>query len=234
MKECPRCQVQILTNRMTCPLCTAVLKTSSKEATFKPSKFPPYMSSDAIKRNFVLRLLLFISIVVGGISLLINLLLIETGLWSLVVISGIIYLWILIKYTIMTNYNISLRLLFQAIAVTIFVFAIERFIPLLTKEPASRRWSLEYVMPFVMIATSLSITMLIFIRPLKYREYVFYLFCMSILGFIPLIFHFLKLIEPHGYIPSLICAAYSVVTLLGMFFFGDRATKDELIKRFHV
>lgn len=234
MKECPRCKVHILTNRMTCPLCTAVLKPSSKETSLVPSKFPPYKPSDAIKRNFVLRLLLFISIVIGGVSLLVNLLLIETGLWSLIVISGIIYLWILIKYTIMTNYNISLRLLFQAIAVTIFVFAIERFIPLLTKEPMGTHWALEYVMPFVMIATSLAITILIFIRPLKYREYVFYLFCMSILGFIPIIFYLLKLIEPHGFIPSLICAAYSVITLLGMFFFGDRTTKDELIKRFHV
>jgi hypothetical protein len=219
---------------MTCPLCTTVLKESDKETTLKPSKFPPYKSSDAVKRNFVLRLLLFISIVVGGVSFLINMLLLETGLWSLIVISGIIYLWILIKYTIMTNYNISLRLLFQAITVTLLVFAIERFIPSLTLAPIGTRWALEYVMPFVMIATSLAITIIIFVRPLKYRDYVFYLFCMSILGFIPIILYLFKLIEPHGFIPSLICAAYSVITLLGMFFFGDRTTKDELVKRFHI
>jgi phosphoglycerol transferase MdoB-like AlkP superfamily enzyme len=159
-------------------------------------------------------------------------LLIETGLWSLIVISGILYLWLLIRFTIMTNYNISLRLMFQAVTVAILCFAIEKSIPSIA--PVGKHWALEYVMPFVMVATTLAITMLILIRPLKYKEYSFYLFCMTILGFLPLVLYFFGWMDPAGFLPGIISAGYSVITILGMFMFADRTTKDELVKRFHI
>jgi hypothetical protein len=132
----------------------------------------------------------------------------------------------------MTNYNISLRLMFQAVTVSVLCFAIEWSTPSIN--PSGRHWALEFVMPFVMVATTLAITMLIFIRPLKYKDYSFYLFCMTIIGFLPMVLYFLGWMDPAGFLPSIISACYSLFTILGMFMFADRTTKDELIKRFHI
>ena len=222
MKKCSKCKVNVNSHRKTCPLCGQILDNPNKET--QTMLYPPY-NSNSKKINLFLRILLFTSIITIVISLLINLLTNPKHLWSIYVIIGVFYGLILIRSTIMSKSNVALRLVIQMITLSIVVVAIEEL-------SDSGSWALDYVIPFICIVTTLSIIIIIISKPMIYSDYLFYLLIAVIIGFVPLILYFTKIVDVLW--PSISAAGVSIITIFGMIFFADRATKDELKKRFHL
>lgn len=234
MKRCNECQIDVETSRVTCPLCQAVLVNSENQL----DVVQDYKNYEEVqpRSHFVRKLFIFLSIIAIGTCTLVNILTYRNApsLWSLVVVASIAYLWVLIKNTIMSRRNMAFRLLLQAVMLGILMY----FIQLLTPQT---QWMIPYVLPFIMISTGFAITFIIFIKTMRYKDYMLYLIIVALIGFIPLI---LSLVNSTKWLfmvndqiirwPSIACAGYAVVTIIGMFLFGDRATKDEFKKRFHV
>ena len=232
MKHCRECNIDIDTNRVTCPFCRDILDDIDDKKTvmetYEAYKETPY------KNHTVRKIFLFISLVAIFVCVLVNFLTFSGSFWSLFVVGGILYLWILIRFTIMSRQNIALKLLLQAIGIGLILFFIQI-------DNRSVHWLMPYALPFMMVATTLAITLLIFIKIMRYKDYMLYLIMVALLGIIPLILCF---VETTQYLfmvgdkliiwPSIVCCSYAGFTILGMFVFGERATKTEFIKRFHV
>jgi hypothetical protein len=120
VKYCEKCGVHINSEKVKCPLCKTILveKEYDKIDTYYQS-FPDFN----IKRKdskLVLRILILVSILVGGLSIIINFLFYDKipfeGLWFIPISLFIISLWILIKGCILDyhhfNYNLFLFVLF--------------------------------------------------------------------------------------------------------------------------
>lgn len=233
MKHCKSCHVDIETNRMTCPLC---LDNLEEVVSSKPHITEYYQGYEEKpkKLHLLRKIFLFLSLVTIGICVTVNILTYNESLWSLIVIGSILYLWVLIKGTIMSRRNIALRLWIQAIALGILLY----FIQLQNNQV---QWVVPYAIPFIMIATMMAITLLIFIKTMRYRDYMMYLILVATIGCIPIILTWIKktrflFIVQDRFVtwPSICCFGYAIITILGMFIFGDRATKDEFKKRFHI
>ena len=232
MKHCRECNIDIDTNRVTCPFCRDILDEKNNEKT-KMESYESYKESP-YKNHTVRKIFLFISLIAIFVCVLVNFLTFSGSFWSLFVVGGIFYLWILIRFTIMSRQNIALKLLLQAIGIGLILFFIQI-------ENRSVHWLMPYALPFMMVATTLAITLLIFIKIMRYKDYMLYLIMVALLGIIPLILCF---VETTQYLfmvgdkliiwPSIVCCSYAGFTILGMFVFGERATKAEFIKRFHV
>jgi len=76
---------------------------------------------------------------------------------------------------------------------------------------------------------------------MRYKDYMLYLASVALVGIMPLILSFIKVAKPFFILneklvlwPSIASAIYAFFTIIGMFVFGDRATKDEFKKRFHI
>jgi hypothetical protein len=193
--------------------------------TARNSKYPVSAVETANKYNFVLRLFLFISVVIASTCLLINILTFSGILWSAYVAGTLLYVWITVGYPIFTKRKIGQIIVLNTIATAIYVYSLE----LATK---TKGWGLTYVTPFLFIASTLFITFVILLKRLKWREYTVYQTIMVIMGFLPIIFCAFGLVTAIW--PSVFSAFYSFLTVIGMFIFGDKKYKDELIKRFHL
>lgn len=238
MKYCGKCNVNVNTDSQKCPLCSIVLLDSKipgydndnpegnlTNAVGDGAKYPKLETDTVNRYNFVFRLFLFISVVIGSSCLLINLLIYSGVLWSLYVIGTMLYIWITVAYPLFVKRKIGHIIVISALSTSIYLYSLE----LATR---TKGWGLSYATPFLFIAATLLITFIIFLRRLKWREYSTYQTIMVLLGFLPVIFCITGLVTPIW--PSVLSAFYSFLTLMGMFIFVDKKYKDELIKRFHL
>lgn len=225
MKKCKQCRVKVSTTRKTCPLCGNFLEiiNDGPVLTTYPSHQPLVQ-----KRNLFLRILAFILIVSSLISLLINLIYNKDNLWSFYIIGGSIYLWILFKSTILSKTPIAKKLIIQMIVISLVVALIDY----VSDKKLINGWSVSYVIPVLSFVTTVANIIVIMIKRMKYSDYILYFLGTIFLGFVPMILYLLKVTNILW--PSLSAACLSLVTIIGMIVFGDRQTKDEIKKRFHI
>jgi hypothetical protein len=233
MKYCRKCAVSVHTGYEFCPLCASQL-TDGQDGDSAPGTeavlsdipaediYPRY--DGEVKRNLLLRVLLFISVVGAATCLLINLLAYQGMLWALLVAGGIGFFWAALIYPITARKNVGHHIAVDAVAACVF-FVVAQFVV------GTKGWSLDYVVPFLFIAATTFISLVILIKRMRWREYALYQFVTILLGVLPVISVIASLVTTTW--PSIVSAFYSGVTLLGMFIFADKKYKNELIKRFH-
>jgi hypothetical protein len=222
MKYCRKCALSIRTKYDFCPLCASQLTEDASLDAPEEDIYPGY--DGEIKYNLTLRILVFISFVGASSCLLINLLTYQGILWSLLVAGGIGFFWAALIYPIVVRKNIGHHIAVDAVCACVF-FVVAQFVV------GAKGWSLDYVVPFLFIAATTIISLVILIKRMKWREYALYQFITIILGVLPVISVVAHLVTTTW--PSIVSAFYSGVTLLGMFIFADKKYKNELIKRFH-
>ncbi|UOO36819.1 hypothetical protein IZU99_05900 [Oscillospiraceae bacterium CM] len=233
MKNCDKCRVSVNTRYDFCPLCGMRLTAQPSEsdlpkmsgllsATEQHDIYPRYNAK--AKYNLTLRILAFLSLFAVASTLLINLLTYQGMLWSLLVAAGIAVFWAAVIYPVTVRKNIGHHIAVNAVSVCVF-FITAHFVV------RAKGWSLDYVVPFLFIAATTFISLVILIKWMKWREYALYQFITIILGLLPVISVLAHLVTTAW--PSLVSAVYSFLTLLAMFIFGDKKYKNELIKRFH-
>jgi hypothetical protein len=231
MKYCKKCAVKVNTCYDYCPLCAAGLTTedgadaSVQEAAAAvcDDHFP--VQSQQTEYNLTLRAFIFISIVGVLTCVLINIMAYQGILWSLLAAAGVAFLWAAVGYPVLARKNIGHHIMVDAVCAVVF-FVVAQFVI------SSKGWSLDYVVPFLFIGATTIISFVILIRRMSWREYAVYQFVAIILGLLPVVSVISGLVQILW--PSIVSAFYSFVTLLGMFIFGDRKYKNELIKRFHL
>ncbi|HHU56276.1 MAG TPA: hypothetical protein GXZ48_06290 [Acholeplasmataceae bacterium] len=222
MKNCIKCGVKLNTTRKTCPLCGQLLEGQDNENQI--SLYPKYVNEQK-HINLLQRILLYISILAILISVLINFLTYRGVLWSIYVVLGVLYGWILLRLTIMSRTNIAGRLLIQLIATSLVTYGVERV-------SQSENWALEYVVPFLCIITMIAILIILLIKKMKLTDYIYYLILAVLISWVPMILYWTKVVTVLW--PSIAAAGVGVAIILGMIIFADTATKDELKKRFHI
>lgn len=225
MKKCNKCNVKVSTTRKTCPLCGDFLDVVSNDPVLTSyPEFKPHVH----KRNLFLRILLFVLIVGAGINVLINVVTYEGRLWSLYVVGGSIYIWMLFKSTILSKKPIAKKLIIQMIFISMLVGIVD----FVSNNTIINGWSVSYVIPALSIATTIANIIVVMIKRMKYSDYISYFIGTIFLGFAPIV---LVLIGLTNIIwPSLVSAFVSITIILGMIIFGDRQTKDEIKKRLHI
>lgn len=227
MKKCLKCNLSFVTERKSCPLCSEILKDVEKDDVVFP--LYPKPSEQAIKRSVFLRTLTFLTILLLTASLLINFFTYRQYpiLWSLVVILAVGYFWILLRATFRGKSHIPMRLIIQMIVLSISTYIVDEVF-------GSKDWAINYVIPFISMASIVAVISLLFANRVKFGDYLLYMFACNIFGFIPFILWLLK-VEGHTVLwPSLAAASLSFATIVAMIIFADKETKEEIKKRFHI
>jgi hypothetical protein len=225
MRYCEKCHVNILGSGSQCPLCSSTLLPMAGDRAIEGFEAYPDMKDDAGKYNFLLRLFLFLSVAAGLICLLLNFLFWTGILWSLIVGTGILLLWETIGLMVLSRINMGWKLFAQMLAVMVVFLTIDAV-------TGWGAWSITYIAPFVIIASTLAMTLVLFIRRAKWREYMLFQFIIALNGFVPVILYCFGLTRILW--PGAAAALYALLTLLGMLTFADRQFKNELNKRFHI
>lgn len=231
MKYCKNCGVGSLDEVNRCPLCEAVLAEEPKlddliDKMHLPTedRYPETMISrswySVLKRIYMF---LVILIVVGSIALDIF---VDTEVaWSIISIAAVLYSWTLINHAIKNNVHIGSKIFVQAISASVFIFLIDRM-------TGFDGWSVNYVIPQILILANVVIFILMMINRMVWREFLFYQLAMTVIGLVPILLILLNVVSRP--LTSVVCAVMSAVILLGTVIFGDKNVKSELIRRFHI
>lgn len=220
---CENCKVSFDSDTGCCPLCHEKLGESKTENRLYPAR--DKMITKTQMKNFS-NVYFFLSLIAIAVSVIINFHAQHKFTWSVVVVVGTIYFYSLIKNTILAKSNIGFKIMFQAVLMSLLLYAIDYFITNKTN------WSLEYAIPFTLVGTTVSLTVLAFSNSKKWRDYVIYILSTVVLGLIPFIFYLTKIIDVSW--PSLVSFLYSIFTILGMLMFFRKKLTNEFKKNFHI
>lgn len=223
MKRCKKCNLEVNSIRKTCPLCLSILEDDGKDYNkkFPSPTFLPH------KKSLFLRILAFLSVIAIFVSIVVNVMTYTEGgsRWSVIVIFNIGYFWLLIKSTFRRDGNIAIRLVVQTIAVSLLLYIIDYF-------GGNFRWSINYIIPFITMASLLSIVSLSIGSRYRFINHFLHIITAILLGFIPLVFWFFGLLDILW--PSLAAATLSFVCIIGLIIIGDKETMEEIKKRLHI
>ncbi|EMS71688.1 DUF6320 domain-containing protein [Ruminiclostridium cellobioparum] len=223
MNKCKHCGV-FIEDEKRCPLCSRNIGEAGEGA--KNVWYPSYGKTETVPQlNFAGKVFFFISIAVMSICILINILSGIGNPWSLFVIFPVLYLQLLINNTILSKIRAGTKIILQVMGTSCFLF----FIDLLS---GFYRWSVNIVIPFLLIAGTFLITVIVIKRKMLWNEYVGYIIAMIFLGFLP-VFLYLTGVADEIW-ASAVSALYSFLTTIGMLVFANKKFKKEMTRRFHI
>lgn len=228
MRHCPECQVKIATKTTRCPLCHLVLLETNDPGV---ASFPDF-DMKASRRRLFLKILSTVSLTGIFTTGLINFLTFSGHLWSIVVITAILYAWIVVGWlTFKRNVHSSLKLMVHAISITALLLVIEAFTT--SNQMISHlNWTLSFAMPSVFIGFIIIINVWMLIKRQQLRDFLISQLALSVIGFVPLILVFFDLVSPRYM--AIAAAGLSFATIIGLFILGRRIVISELGRKFHL
>jgi len=224
MKKCDKCNIVIETNQLYCPLCHQVLSGETKPGFLET--YPEYVSLRRQILPTTKKILLFLTIISIIVLGLINLLDDSGYYWSLIPIGSILYFWVLLRVGVLSKRNIAFKLGLLTILLILLLVYIDY-----TTVHETDGWSINYLLPLLLLSCNLAISAILWIKRLNYRDYFFYLLIIIIFSIVPLILAFVNVITVFW--PSLASFALALSILLFVVFFFPKSIKEEIKKRFH-
>ena len=218
MMKCRKCGVQIHGAKSCCPLC-------HREITGEPDiDVFPDVKQTKFNRNFAIRLLSFIAIVIIILSFTINLISFNGVWWALIVTAATGCLWVSISTAIIQRKNIIMAITWQLIFITGALVLWDLCM-------GWKRWSLDYAIPCACIISMLSMVVISKIMNVPPEEHLFYIVLDAIYGIVPVIFIFTGSLNT--VYPSAICVCLSLISITAIILFEGRKIKEQVSKRLH-
>lgn len=223
MKYCKNCKVKVDADRNYCPLCFRELEVKDDQ-TVGEYPFVERKKNETFTKNnsFVFKFFIFLSVCAVTICLLVNFLVNPDFKWSLVVVSGIFYVWILVSHTIISRRGVFEKILMQLLGIFLILWACEQI-------SYERHWLANYVAPSISMCSILTMVLISFIRKDKTWVLAFF-FIIILLTVVSVIFFRFATFKILGIINLVFCG----LTLFGYLTFGYGVIKTEFSKKFHI
>ncbi len=222
MKYCKNCKIKVDSDKDYCPLCFRELsgEGSSDTQLFAERKANEHSN----ERNDILtKIFVFMTICVVSICLITNLLIDPSVLWSLSVVSGALYVWILVSHTIISRRGIFEKVLFQVLSIMFILWTSSEISP-------THDWLQQYVYPSVSLSVLTVMLMIILIK--KDKSWLLSFFTISILlgtASVVILFNY-----DSFKILNLINIVYAALLVIAYVIFGGKVIKQQFTKIFHL
>ena len=177
------------------------------------------------KSNLIIRIAIIISILVGGLLILINKLTTPNIHWAGLCNAGIIYVWITVIYSINKNINIGGHVLIQTIAISLLTIYIDYKI-------GFKAWSIDLAIPIILMIANLTMLILTIVSHKKYIKYVIYQLILFALSMLPIFFVYENLVQNKTL--SYIASGISIVNFGLCLILCSKDIKEELVRKFHM
>jgi hypothetical protein len=221
VKYCEKCNVNVIVDKKTCPLCQGFLSGES-DGTY--SVFP-HITSVYVKFSFFFKILLLASIIIASISISLNILFPQRGAWSLFVLGGLVSIWVSLITAINKRNNIPKNIAYQVVTISLISVVWD----LLTKW---KGWSIDYVIPFICFTSMISMAAISTVMKKNFQDNILYLIINGLFGIVPLVFLLTGMLNV--IYPTLICIVTSIISFSTLLIFEGESLKSEIKKRLHV
>lgn len=222
MLFCEFCKVNIRTNHKKCPLCQATLSGTLND---KIEPFPYIYKEEKNSELITLKIISFVILATMVVTNIINFIFQSNFWWGLYVIIGGLVLWLMFFVAVKKRRNLFKNLIWELIIVNtaMIIWDVSK---------GFNGWSLDFVLPSIILAVILIMIIYIIIKNLSTPDYMIYLLFICLLGIIPGVLMLIGLVTIE--LPSAICCAISLLLMLALVIFQYKAVVSELKKKFHL
>lgn len=220
MKECKKCMVTVSGNFEKCPLCQNKLHGEGENG-----EVFPRIPIARYEHGLFLKILMLCSVTAAIVTAAVNLMLPESGFWSLFVIAGIACAWLSLTVAVRKRHNILKNITYQATIVSILSVFWDVF-------TGWRGWSVDFVIPVAFICAMSVTPVLARILKMPTGSYIIYLFLLIVYGIIPAAFVFSGLCN--FIYPSMACVVISLISFAALLIFEGKNMTEELKRRLHL
>lgn len=223
MNKCVKCGVRIIDQAESCPLCCCVVEKSEEKQ--RQARYPDIRFKER-KLDLFIRILLFLSIVAGVLSVVVNYTH-QTGIWwCVIVVGGLAYVQ-LIMFFFIENEHAGYRS-----KVVIGTACGMAYVILIDYVFGFTRWSLNYAIPAALLAVDGMIIVAMFVNMRNWQSYLMFQILMILCSGVCVLFSLIEIItEPEV---SYTAFGFSCMMFLATFIIGGRRAMNELKRRFHV
>jgi hypothetical protein len=219
MKHCTKCKVNVRGNEAICPLCQNRLAGTAQDEIYPevPTIYKQF------NRFFKMLILYTIVGVVSCVS--VNIILPQSGYWSIFVFLGAFCFWITLAYAVRKRDNIA-----KDIVVWVFIISILSVV--WDWSTGWRGWSLNYAFPIACSIAMVSLAVIARVMKLQREDFLVDLIVDILFGAIPAILFLTGLISI--IIPSVVCTGLSIVSISALILFEGDNIRDEIEKKLHL
>jgi predicted nucleic acid-binding Zn ribbon protein len=218
--KCDNCKVEISSLTNNCPLCGKYIKEGQRDNYWA---YPDIKESANKYYSRKFKILIFFTIVFIIIMLTINILTPYKYFWSIIPVSAVFVIWQVVGVPIYKKTITPFMIFIDNAIISIFLIIIDLTI-------GNKGWAISYAVPFILFGSALIVTIIVIYIKMTWKEFYYFQLSIAAICFIPIIARaFFKFV----FWPSLLSAAYGLITIIGMIIFGDKRFKHELKKRFH-
>lgn len=222
MAKCKNCNIEILDETCSCPLCQSILEeTVEVENMYPDVRF--------MMRKLVLfgRIYLFGALMLELILFFINWSTIDASplWWSVITGLCLLYFYLVLRYAIIGTTGYKSKVLVLSLIAVLVSIAID----FLT---GYRGWSVDYVLPIGILLPDMIILVCMMINRRNWQSYMMWQLLMILCSLVPIGLYVFGL-EKNEYFAFLPMVS-SAALFLGTLIIGDRRARTELKRRFHV
>lgn len=222
MKKCEECHTW--TKQEVCPLCQEDMMDNNNSSENK--RYPSYFGKKFSRRRTP-KIAVFAGILIIMACLLINIIVMPQFLWIFYVAGAVIYMMVSFSHTILSRSHLGSKIVIQVVSLTSLLLIID-----FQSGAEFLSWSVDYVVPFLIISGMIMITSIVFFRRIKWSSYFSFMIMMLILGFVPAALFGAGVTTVIW--PSAVAAAYAISVILVMMIFAQQALMTQLGRRFHI
>lgn len=179
----------------------------------------------AKKSDKIIKICIGVSIGVAIILWIINRLTTPTIHWAALANAGILYSWIVVKYSIKKNINIAGHILLQLLALSALTIYIDYIL-------GNKGWSINLAIPIMTIMANLTMLVLTIVSYKKYMKYAICQLMIVIFSMLPVILVTEQIVQDKSL--SIIASSVSVLNLVICLILSAKEMKEEIIRKFHI
>jgi len=220
MAKCKNCNIEILDETESCPLCQSILEQNDA----LENMYPDVLLSQK-KLAFFSRIYLFCAILLQAVLFGINWFDDSEIWWSVITGLALLYFYVVLHYAILGKSGYKSKVVILSLIAVLSAVAIDL-------ATGYRGWSVDYVLPAGIIIMDATILGLMIYNRRNWQSYIMWQIWMILSSFIPIAL-FLAGIERNEYL-AFLPMAVSLALFLGTMIIGDRRARMELKRRFHI
>ena len=222
LNYCPDCDVYVDDCLQRCPLCGKKLTDHPEPNAMYPDVHPKeYIDQHSFNSDL---LVFFTFLFIGG-SIVINMLTWNGIPWFISVATPIIYTWILVRTTILSDMSTGKKVLLQLVGIMGMMLAFDF-------TAGWTGWSYEYILPLLIVAAITYMDIYSYIHKSYWRDNLLYAIILVLISLIPIVFYFTGI--THTLVPMILSSIAGILTVLGILRFAVRRIGGEMKKRFHI
>lgn len=178
----------------------------------------------AKKSGKIIKILMSISLLIAIVLVTINKLTTPHIPWAALANAGIVYIWIVVMYSIKKNINIAGHVLLQLTALSVLTVYMDYLL-------GNKGWSINMAIPIIIMIANVTMLVLTIVTYKKYMKYAIYQLVIVLFSMVPVILVTEHIVQDKTL--SMIATGISVLNLLLCLSLSAKDLKETVIRKFH-